>query len=334
MLTQKNIAKKLGVSASLVSRALCGTASKIGASEKTVHRIRHEAKRLGYAPNAAALALRGGRSMMIAVVIKDFDDPFLGTITRELQGLANKKGFSLILTGFGKGASGPDISSLSRFNLDALIICGSDLRVDWIKPFLRKGLPCVQIGSGVSCCGLNRVEIDEDFGIEIILKYLLSLGHRNIAFIGDYTGSHMRRKKIFKNIYAKIFRAVRPFTISVPSGRCAGIQAMKMLLRKSQKRPFTSVVAADDIMAQEALRALYDSGLSVPSDVSLSGVDDIPSARLCIPSLTTVRAPVDVMVRKAFELVIEKSLTGDMARSLKIRPELVKRESCSKVRTL
>ena len=54
MVTQKTIAKKLGVSPSLVSRALCGTAGNIGASEKTVLRIRTEAKRLNYAPNAAA----------------------------------------------------------------------------------------------------------------------------------------------------------------------------------------------------------------------------------------------------------------------------------------
>jgi LacI family transcriptional regulator len=86
-------------------------------------------------------------------------------------------------------------------------------------------------------------------------------------------------------------------------------------------------------MAQSGLRAIHDLGLDAPRDISLTGIDDIPSASLMIPSLTTIRAPIGMMVRSAFELVIEKAAVGGNAAVLKFKPEIAIRESCSNVRS-
>jgi LacI family transcriptional regulator len=331
MVTQKTIAKKLGVSPSLVSRALGGTAGSIGASEKTVLRIRNEAKRLNYAPNAAALTLRGAKSMTIGVVIKNFDDPFFGSMTGELQRLSNESGFSLLLTGFNNGRNQIDTSTLLRYHLDALIICGSDTCAPWIKPFLKKGLPIVQIGSGETYSGINRVEMDEECGISLLLDYLRSLGHEDIGFIGENTHPHKRRKQIFWGLMKKMgLKASPAMTVSVEAGKKSGIIAMKTLLGKNRKNIPSAVISADDSMAQGGLRAIHDLGLSVPLDISLTGIDDIPSASLMIPSLTTIRAPVGVMVRAAFGLVVEKAAVGENATVIKFKPEIAIRESCSK----
>lgn len=332
MVTQKTIAKKLGVSPSLVSRALCGTAGNIGASEKTVLRIRIEAKRLNYAPNAAALTLRGSKSMTIGVVIKDFDDPFFGSMTGELQRLSHERGFSLLLTGFGSRRKQIDTSTLLRYHLDALIICGSDTCAPWIRPFLKKGLPIVQIGSGETYPGINRVEMDEECGVKLLLDCLRSLGHKEIGFIGENTNPHKRRRQIFSGLMKKMRLKVRPaLSVSVPSGKNSGIEAMKTLLQRAGRNKPSAVICADDSMAQSGLRAIHDLGLSVPDNISLTGIDDIPSASLMIPSLTTVRAPVGMMVRAAFELVIDKAAVGGKAAVLKFKPEIAIRESCSKV---
>jgi DNA-binding LacI/PurR family transcriptional regulator len=104
------------------------------------------------------------------------------------------------------------------------------------------------------------------------------------------------------------------------------------LLRRAGKNMPTAVISADDSMAQGGLRAIHDLGLSVPGDISLTGIDDIPSASLMIPSLTTIRTPVGMMVRAAFELVIEKAATGGNATVLKFKPEIAVRESCSNIR--
>src|ERR1035437_1465442 len=88
MTTQKDIAKQLGVSPSLVSRALTGTASDIGASEETVRQIREAATKLHYRPSAAALTLRGSPTKTIGVIVRSFEDPFFGHMIGELQSLA------------------------------------------------------------------------------------------------------------------------------------------------------------------------------------------------------------------------------------------------------
>jgi LacI family transcriptional regulator len=335
MVTQKTIAKKLGVSPSLVSRALCGTAGSIGASEKTVLRIRTEAKRLNYAPNAAALTLRGSKSMTIGVVIKNFDDPFFGSMTRELQRLSHERGYSLLLTGFDSERNNIGTSTLLRYHLDALIICGSDTCGPWIKPFLKKNLPIVQIGSGETYPGISRVEMDEECGVVLLLDYLRSLGHKDIGFIGENTNPHKRRKQIFSVIMKQMKLKARPaLTLSVPAGKNSGIKAMKTLLEKAGISRPSAVLAADDSMAQCGLRAIHDFGLAVPGDISLTGIDDIPSASLMIPALTTIKAPIGMMVRAAFELVIDKAAVGGKVAVLKFKPEIAIRESCSKVQII
>ncbi len=332
MVTQKTIAKKLGVSPSLVSRALGGTAGSIGASEKTVLMIRTEAKRLNYVPNAAALTLRGSKSMTIGVVIKNFNDPFFGSMTGELQRLSYDRGFSLLLTGFDSELNRMDTSTLLRYHLDALIICGSDTCTPWIRPFLKKGLPIVQIGSGETYPGINRVEMDEECGMALLLDYLCSLGHRDIGFIGENTNPHKRRKQIFSALMKKKGLKVRPIlAVSVPAGNNSGMKAMGTLLRRAEGKQPTAIISADDSMAQSGLRIIHDLGLSVPGDISLTGIDDIPSASLMIPSLTTIKVPIGMMVRAAFELVIEKAAAGGNSTVLKFKPEIVIRESCSKV---
>lgn len=322
MVTQKTIAKKLGISPSLVSRALTGTAANIGASEETVRKIRAAARELGYAPNAAALTLRGAKSKTIGVVIKDFDDPFLGRMTGAIQEQARKNGCSLILTGFDLNKNKPrDISSLLRFQLDALIICGSDISTAWVEEFTSREIPIAQIGSDSDYPGVSRVEVDETTGIKLLVDYLYRLGHHEIGFIGGNTGPHLRRRNI---LAASLKNQNSVFSIA-PEGENTGLRAMEKLLNKVRKKLPTVIMAADDITAQGGLRALHNAGLTVPGDISLTGFDDIPAAGLMIPALTTIRVPVIQMVDAAFDLIFKHRYEN----VIHLKPELVERESCS-----
>ena len=101
---------------------------------------------------------------------------------------------------------------------------------------------------------------------------------------------------------------------------------MEKLLQKTRKCRPTAVLAADDFTAQGGLRALYEHGLSVPRDISLTGFDDIPSAELMIPALTTIKVPVSRMVAAAFDLIADIGTKSRKVR--KLAPELIERESC------
>ncbi len=325
MITQKTIANKLGISPSLVSRALSGTAGSIGASEETVRRIRATAAELGYRPNAAALTLRGIMSRTIGVVIKDFDDPFLGRITGAIQEKARKSGCSLNLTGFDLENRCPsDSSSLLRYRLDALIICGSDICAGWVDEFTSRGIPVAQLGVDQDYPGVARVEVDELAGIRMLIEYVMQQGHRHLGFIGGSSGPHLRRRRLLEEVLQS--KQIMAELVSVPHGDNIGLRAMNKLLQKTQKSRPTVVLAADDFTAQGGIRALFEQGLSAPRDMSLTGFDDIPSAELMIPALTTIRVPVRRMVSVAFDLISKNDPKTRQVR--KLAPELVERESC------
>ena len=181
--TQKDIARRLGISPSLVSRALRGTAGDIGAAEETVQRIRQEAQRVGYRCSAAALTLRGEPTQTLGIVVKDFADPYFGLLIGQLQRVAAAAGFSLVLTGC--DACRLDAGALTKYRVDGLVVIGSEFAPQGLEPFLAAHTPVVQIGTGPTVPGLARVCMAEAAGLGQLLDYLAGLGHREIGYLGD-----------------------------------------------------------------------------------------------------------------------------------------------------
>lgn len=334
MTTQKEIADQLGVSPSLVSRALAGTANKIGVRPETIQRIREVAAKLNYRPSAAALTLRGAPSRTLGVIVRNFEDPFFGHMIGELQALAWTKQYSLVLTGCPPGEDeGIDLASLLKYQLDGVIIVGSDFDPASLDAFSEKGIPFVQIGAGPPRPGAVRVTMDQAYGLQRLVAYLTKLGHCDIGYIGEDTLPHLRREEITHTILKNQGVAIRPNALVRVAAQDVetGYLAMQRLLLQCGELLPTAVIAADDVMAQGALRALYERRIRVPADLSLAGIDDIPSARMSIPALTTLRQPTREMVRRAFHL-----LTGSAAKprtqapsDIVVEPELVIRESCA-----
>ena len=328
MVTQKDIAQRLGVSASLVSRALGGTAAGIGAAATTIERIRAEAAKLNYHPSAAALSLRGTSTRTIGVVIKNFDDPFFGHIIAELQALATAKHYSLLLTGCPPGAEARvDIHSLAKYRLDGLIVAGSDFVPEGLETFMRRDTKVVRIGFGPVTPGITNVTVDLEYGMRQLVGYLTKLGHRDIGYIGDETAPNLRREKVLLAALKQADLFARPncFVRAKTTGADAGYEGMQTLLQRNGDLLPTAVVAAEDVLAQTALRALFERRVRVPQDLTLVGVDDVPSARMTIPALTTLRQPMPAMVQAAFE---QLTTTSDKPRNaISVKPELVVRES-------
>ena len=290
--------------------------------------IRAEAARLNYHPSAAALSLRGHPTHTIGVVIKNFDDPFFGRIIAELQTLAMANRYSLLLTGCPPGAgTRVDIHSLVKYRLDGLIIAGSDFMPEGLDAFVRRGLRIVRIGSGPTMPGIINIAVDWEHGLCQLVAHLTKLGHRDIGYLGDETASNLRREKLLLATLKRAHLFARPncFIRAQVTGAQAGYEAMQTLLQRCGDLLPTTVVAAEDVLAQTALRALFEHRMRVPQDLTLVGVDDVPAARMTIPALTTLRQPIPAMVQAAFEQI---TTTGkDLRSEISIRPELVVRES-------
>jgi LacI family transcriptional regulator len=102
----------------------------------------------------------------------------------------------------------------------------------------------------------------------------------------------------------------------------------QLLLRR---RDFTAVLCFNDISAIGSIRALHDAGLKVPSDVSVLGFDDIQAASYIVPSLTTIRQPLQHMGALAASTLLKKLANEKLPDTIKVDPELVVRESTAQV---
>ena len=330
--TQKAMARRLGVSPSLVSRALRGQAERIGAHPETIQRIRDEAARCGYAPNVAALSLRGGVTRMLGVVVRDFTDPFFGSIVGALQRLAAAEDYSLVMTGGGAdGSDTPDLLPLNKYRLDGFILVGSDFQPKGLAQVVRSGVPVVRFGAGADDDGAVQVCVDQAAGFGQLLVYLQGLGHRQIGYLGDQTPSNVRREHALKAAMVEAGLAVRPAAfVHAADGSPTELVAALQRVRAggASVRP-TAVVVSDDLMALTLVRALHEAGVRVPSDLSVASVDDIPFAHLVVPALTTIRPPIADMAEHVFQLAAGRMPAPKGSKRFEVKPELVVRESCA-----
>jgi len=184
---------------------------------------------------------------------------------------------------------------------------------------------------------------DDETGAQWALQHLHSLGHRKIAFI--------RGPKMLADS-ARRWKGVRSFANSVGldidsrlvlelpdlrepnSGFEGGSKATEELLRR--KKPFTAIMAFDDMTALGCIRTLTRLGIKVPEQCSVIGFDDVPPAAFSMPGLTTIRQPMEAMGTTAVETVVEAIRAGLERREFavirsKIMPELVVRESTRSV---
>jgi len=294
--TQKQIAARLGISQALVSRALSGRASEIGASRVTIEKIRRTAVEWNYQPSAAALALLGAPTRTIGVVVKNFDDPYFGRLIGALQALACENGNSLLLT----GSTQADLAGLQKHRVDAVILAGSDFQPEGLRSIANEGPTIVQIGTGSCFAGTTQIHMDEEAGIEELVAHLAGLGHREIGFVARATGSNRRRGEIVRfGLRSRgFFVRTKSFILTEGSDVEVAEYAVNALLGLA--RLPTAVIAAEDSMAMALLCCLYQKGMSVPRDISIAGIDDIPASAQSIPPLTTLRQPIPEMAAAAF----------------------------------
>lgn len=302
--TQKDIAHKLGVSPSLVSRVLGGRAKEIGVLPSTIRRIENAARELGYVPNAAALQLKGAGGMVLGVAAADMADPFFGSLLAAIIRASHQRGYALTLAGFEHREAEPrEVQLLLQQSLSGLIVAGSG-PVDWLAPFIQRGIPIARIGGGRTPRGVHQVEPDTVTGYIALLHHLASLGHRRLAFIG--ASSHVHRERL-----AIARRLARTSGLDLPMERSffchedvmqAGETGARALLKTNTHRA-AAVICSSDAVAFGALRVFAEQGIRVPRDLSVAGFDDLPLSSLTSPPLTTLRQPVDAMVEQALDCI-------------------------------
>jgi LacI family transcriptional regulator, repressor for deo operon, udp, cdd, tsx, nupC, and nupG len=318
----KDVAKAAGVSHSTVSRALANSPL---IPESTRRRIQRVARRMGYAPNAIARGLVMQRTRTIGVIVTTIEDPFIAEVVRGIEEVAADHAYRIFLgTSLNDPAREVDlVRALREWRVDGVIVESSRVGALY-QPLLKEiGAPIVLInnqkqpGSGSSPKSarsdrIRSVAVNDVAGGALATRFLISQGHRVIAYLGGPSNHVANRKRLvgYRRALKQAGILYEPALVVPGSGR-ADTGEHALLFFERSARP-TAIFCYNDMTAIGALAALKQHGLRVPDDVSLIGFDDIPFARYVDPPLTTIHQPKDEMGRQAtrmlFDLLDEKNV--------------------------
>ncbi|USI72435.1 LacI family DNA-binding transcriptional regulator [Sphingomonas morindae] len=311
IVTIKDVAERVGVSAKTVSRVINGEPHVRAALREQVERVVAE---LGYRPNAHARSLSSARSYLLAML---FDDPSSGYAIAMQQGaMAQCRARSYHLLVERLDAQQPRFveelaDTAAALRLDGVILppplCDMPELLDAVE---RLGLPYVRVSPAApGARAAPSLGIDEEAAAAEMVRHLIALGHRAIAFVaGDpvHASAARRRSGFVAAMTAAGLsaRAIKPGDFTFRAGLAAG----EALL--GRRAPPSAIFAANDDMALGVLVAALRRGLAVPEQLSVAGFDDGPTARIAWPALTTIRQPTAEMGAAAVDLLIDRA-AGD-----------------------
>ena len=289
--------------------------------------------RVCLAPDRVAAV--GGGWRVIALALPDIGNRFFIEVAEAVEYASLHRGYLLLLSNFRHNPAIEEwqLREFARRKVDGVILAH-----DATQPFprglelLRKqGIPFLMLFSSSFDSAFDSVVLDERAGVEQVLRYLWSLGHRRIAFCQPLSGPQQHpRETAFRALMQEAGLPV-PEHFLLPLEKISdnsGADVLKTLL-EGEPRP-TAIFAGNDRIALLVLKHLAALGLRVPEDVSLVGFDNLRFTEHLSPPLTTVDQPKAEMGRRAVEILLERielGLGGEARREV-FQPHLIVRESC------
>lgn len=330
----KDIAKKIGVSASTVSKAL-NNKNDVGIEMK--EKILKTAQEMNYIPNISAQRLVNGKSKTIGVFIFSRDKikleessafKYIEIFLKETQ----KRDYDLLIFSVDNLKKRKNYIELAMSKgVEGVIFIGLDKNDSGIENIKNSKIPVVILEEKLEGERVSSLYFNNEKGIEAILEYLTELNHKKIAIIkGDFkTGAAEERFLAFKrvlklkNIYEKSLVFQGDF--SLESGYEIGKKISKL-----KEKP-TAVLSTNDLMGIGAISAFIDSGISVPKDISVTGYDNFKISEFYNPKLTTVDQNFNLLGTKAIETLFNMLENKINKVNVEFIPEIIIRESCIKI---
>jgi len=327
--SMSELAQLAGVSVSTVSRALAGNPI---INPVTRERIAKLARDHGFQPNALARNLRLKRTEAIAVVLplghqadQHLTDPFFLTLIGYLADALSDRGYDMLL----KKVVPTDERWLDRIassgRVDGVIIIGQSNEAAAIDRVARTYAPIVVWGARMPDQRYITVGSNNMAGGEMATHHLIDQGRRHLVFLGDSAAPEIAQREAgFRKSCEAAGLGATAHTIRVG---LVSDSAYRDLLRLIADEPdIDGIVAASDVIAIAAIRALERLDRAVPRDVSVIGFDDVPIAEHIVPPLTTIAQDL----RLGAELLVSKLLrivAGGQEDSIEMMPALIERRS-------
>ena len=303
-ITSRDVAKLAGVSQSAVSRCFSPHAK---VSDRTREKVMAAARELGYRPNTIARSLITRSSRTIAVVTYSLENPFYSFVLEKASRFFQQQGYHLLL--FFAPANGEVSAVLDEIiqsQVEGVLMLAITLDAEQAGMVADFGIPVVIINRTVNYAGISQVGCDNFAGGYWAGSYLASLGHRRIAYLAGLPDSSTNRQRHDGFLEGLRSRGLACHALEVGHYRYEdACHATRRLF--AAPSPPDALFSANDLMAIAAMETLrHELGLAVPDDVAVIGFDDMPMAAWPSHSLTTLKQPVDLMIMKATELLLEQ----------------------------
>ncbi len=329
--TIKDIARKLRISYSTVSRALSPHASVL-VKESTRELVRQTAAEMDYSPNLMARGIVMGKTGTLGLLTYQIFQETFGNQIDQILGTAVEHDYQIMM-----GVASNRISQISRddetaqikqlvsWGIDGLLIHtrGDEGESERILDAVKGRVPVVTLHYPAE--NLSGVILDYVADYFEATEHLIKLGHEQIGFIGeDWSESSPVSAKGKGYLLAMQQHGLTPKRIPVSDIFAeSGYRQGKELGGR-----FTALICRDDYTAIGVCKGLQESGIRVPDDVAVVGSGDIDVAAYVTPSLTTLVTPYEAVARAAMDLMLEQLEGRNTPRQITLKSHLVVRESC------
>jgi LacI family transcriptional regulator len=307
-------------------------------SERTRQQVLSAADTLSFEPNRLARALVTARSQTVGVIVHDISDPYFGEIVKGLEDGIHADDYRLFVASSDRDPE-KELSYVRAFHahqVDAIVFAASSLTDPGYADTLHKLAARFRARGGVIVVLSDhilegpRVLFDNRRAVANMVGYLAERGHRRVGYIGGPAELEVSRVRLagFTAAVAELGLAAGPEFVA--DGRFTITGGGAAMAKLYERVELTAVLAASDLMAIGAMRRLLASGVAVPDDVSVAGLDDIPIAEYGPVPLTTMRVPTYEIGRRGASLLLEALGSGDPADA-RLGGEIIERDSVATV---
>jgi LacI family transcriptional regulator len=311
-----DVAERAGVSKSTVSRVISNKGA--GVREETEERVIKAMEELDYVHNLVASSLRTDRTQLVMLAIPDITNPIWAETARGVQDVMGDEGYDVVFANsdWNSQREIAFIQNAQRNRFDGILINPVQIREE---DLVSSGIPIVLIGIREGYPSLDAVGSNTYDAVKEALAHLSNLGHKRIGVI---LGNRVRNSKPSRWFgYTDYHRETgipldENLTITVPFSQDGGKQGLYKLL--SIKDPPTAILCDNDIVAIGVLLAAHETGIHVPNELSIFGIDDVFAASITTPPLTTIRKPKYELGRQAAKLLLERINHDDLGAPRKV----------------
>ena len=322
----KFLAEYLGLSTATISVVLNDSPTAREIPAETRERVLAAAQKFNYRPNVLARSLRQRRSFTVGVLVHEISEGYGALLLNGIDAGLLQEGYFYFVASHRRQQDLLDEypRMLMGRSVEGFIV---------IDTLLEKSLPlpAVNISGHTRLAGVTNLVLDERLAARLALEHLKSLGHERIAFIKGqpFSSDSQVRWESIQAVARELRLQIRPeLTVQLENDSFSpmvGYPPVRELLARTTD--FTALYAYNDLSAIGAIRAIRETGLRVPEDISVVGFDDIHSAAFQNPSLTTIRQPLREMGMKAARVLVDRLKGKEDPGQISVKPELIVRES-------